>query len=164
MKKIFSGRKIFSGFSIVLLSVLALTACKPADAPEPAPEPETAQPAGLVFERGWIRSLPPGMKMTAGFGVLTNKTAEAIELVSFASPTFQVVELHMTEEKNGFAGMKRLDSMTVQPGEKAELMPGGYHLMLMGPKQSMAPGSQVLIQMTSTSGQTFEFEVAVENR
>lgn len=153
-------KKVFSGLSIVLISVLALTACKPSEAPEAT----TAQAPQPVFERAWIRSLPPGMKMTAGFGVLTNSTAEAIELVSFASPTFQSVSLHITEEVDGVSGMRELESLAMQPGETVEMMPGGYHLMLMGPRQSMAPGNQVLIQMTSSAGQTFEFEVSVENR
>ena len=153
-------KKIFTGFSIVFLSVLALTACKPSEAPEPA----TAQVSQPVFERAWIRSLPPGMKMTAGFGVLSNSTAEPIELVSFASPTFQSVTLHITEEVDGVSGMREVESLALQPGETVEMMPGGYHLMLMGPRQSMAPGNQVLIQMTSAAGQTYEFEVSVENR
>jgi len=150
----------FSGFSIVLISILVLTACKPADAPEAA----AVQAAEPVFERAWIRSLPPGIKMTAGFGVFTNKTDEAIELVSFASPTFQSVTLHVTEEVDGVSGMKEVESLALQPGETVEMMPGGYHLMLMGPRQSMSPGNQVLIQMTSAAGQTYEFEVSVENR
>ena len=153
-------KKILAGCSILFLTVLALAACKPADAPEEA----AAQPAEPVFKRAWVRSLPPGMKMTAGFGVLTNETDKAIELVSFASPTFQSVSLHQTQEIDGVSKMAGVDSLTLQPGETVEMLPGGYHLMMMGPRQSMAPGNQVLIQMTSAAGQTFEYEVAVENR
>ena len=153
-------KKILAGCSILLLTVLALTACKPAE----APEADVAQAAEPVFKRAWVRSLPPGMKMTAGFGVLTNGTDKAIELVSFASPSFQSVSLHLSQEIDGVSSMTGVDSLTLQPGETVEMMPGGYHLMMMGPRQSMSPGNQVLIQMTSAAGQTFEYEVSVENR
>ena len=65
---------------------------------------------------------------------------------------------------DGVSSMTGVDSLTLQPGETVEMLPGGYHLMMMGPRQSMAPGNQVLVQMTTAAGQTFEYEVSVENR
>jgi len=137
-----------------------LAACKPAEGPGEV----AAAASEPVFERAWIRSIPPGMKMTAGYGVLKNDTGEPIELVSFSSPSFHSVSLHVSKEVDGVNRMTEVESLPVQPGESVEMMPGGYHFMLMGPRASMVPGQQVRLEMTTVTGEVYAYDVSVENR
>lgn len=141
--------------SCVLIVVLALfsTGCRT----EPAP-------TAPLLEDAWIRSLPPGMKMTAGFGTLTNVTGEPLELVAFDSNAFSDVSLHLTEKVDGMSSMREIDSYTLQPGEALTMEPGGYHLMLMGPLTNMAPGIIVNLDVTAADGRVFQFDVRVEKR
>lgn len=124
-------------------------------------EPAPTEP---VLEDAWIRSLPPGMKMTAGFGTLRNVTDEAIELVAFDCNVFQDVSLHLTEKVDGMSSMREIDSHTLQPGEVLTMEPGGYHLMLMGPLTNMAPGIIVNLDVTAADGRVFSYDVRVEKR
>ena len=125
-------------------------------------EPAPTEP---VLEDAWIRSLPPGMKMTAGFGTLTNVTGGPIELVAFDSNAFEDVSLHLTEKADdGMSSMREIDSYTLQPGDALAMEPGGYHLMLMGPLTNMAPGIIVNLDVTAADGRVFRFDVRVEKR
>ena len=67
--------------------------------------------------------------MTAGFGVLKNETAQAIEFTGFRSPAFRDVSLHETVVADGVSRMQEVESLALAPGETVELAPGGYHLM-----------------------------------
>lgn len=118
----------------------------------------------LAFDGAWIRALPPGMHMTAGFGKISNPGSEAIEITAFSSPQFTVVSLHRTETVDGVSRMRAVPSIRVEAGAAVELAPGGYHLMLMKPSAPVATGQAVTVRMTTADGRDFQFEVPVERR
>ena len=118
----------------------------------------------LTFDAAWIRAMPPGMKMTAAFGRLHNADTETIELTAFASPQFGDVSLHRTELVEGVSRMREITSLSIGTGETIELAPGGYHLMLMQPAGLLAVGQTVTVEMTSSDGRSFDFDVPVERR
>jgi copper(I)-binding protein len=118
----------------------------------------------LVFEDAWVRALPPGMKMTAAFGRLHNRSGQLIELERFTSPQFGDVSLHRSETVDGVSRMREVDGLPLAAGESAELKPGGLHLMLMMPSAEDPPAETVVLVMTSGSGESFRFAVPVERR
>lgn len=120
--------------------------------------------AELVFDDPWVRAMPPGMKMTAGFGRLRNTGSETIELVAFASPAFGEVSLHRTEIIDGVNRMREVPALAIAAGETLALEPGGYHLMLMMPSEPLAPGQRVSLDMVTGDGRAYRFEVPVERR
>jgi len=128
-----------------------------------------AQAAGagqqeLSFEDAWIRAVPPGMGMTAGFGTLRNDGPADIVLTAFSSPEFADVSLHRTEEVDGVSRMRSVPSLPVPAGAGVELAPGGFHLMLMKPLRALEAGQSAEVRMTAEDGRTFIFEVPVERR
>jgi len=118
----------------------------------------------LSFEAAWIRAMPPGMNMTAGFGRFHNTGAETIELTAFASPQFGDVSLHRTELVDGVSRMREVPSLVIAPGESVTLGPGGYHLMLMMPLEPLAPGARVIVEVSADDGRLFRFELPVLRR
>jgi len=118
----------------------------------------------LFFEEAWVRAMPPGMKMTAGFGRFHNAGAERIELTAFASPQFGDVSLHRTELVDGVSRMREVPSLVVAPGESVTLEPGGYHLMLMMPVEPLEGGAHVTVDASADDGRVFRFELPVERR
>jgi copper(I)-binding protein len=136
-----------------MLAATLLSACGPSvDSPE------------LTFESAWIRAMPPGMKMTAGFGILKNHDSQSIQLNSFSSPSFGDVSLHRTELVDGMSKMREVKLLEIPAGGMVELAPGGYHLMLMMPTETVETGATVTVQMASADGREFDFELAVERR
>lgn len=146
------GNKIHGwAASLAIVVTLGLSGCS-----QPATEP--------VFEEAWIRAIPPGIKMTAGFGKLHNGTASAINIESFSSPFFRSVSLHRSEVVEGVNRMEEVDGYKLCVGETLDLAPGGYHLMLMMPLQSIVNGQVVPLQLLAADGSTYTFDVAVEKR
>lgn len=143
--------KIFSW--LVLLVVILLPACGGGE-----------ENSNLVFEGAWVRSMPPGMKMTAGFGRLRNTGPVALEISAYSSPSFGDVSLHRTELVDGVSKMREVGALLIDPGGEILLEPGGYHLMLMMPTGELEPGQAVRLEMGSTDGQRFFFDLPVERR
>ena len=108
--------------------------------------------------------MPPGMKMTAGFGTLGNVTDEEIDVDSFTSPQFRDISLHLTEVTDGISRMEEVESFSLPAGESLEMAPGGYHLMLMGPLVSMVPGQVIQLEVHAADGRVFSYMVPVEKR
>lgn len=137
----------------LLMSGLLVAACNGT--------PVSAEP---VFEQAWIRAIPPGSKMTAGFGSFRNAGTEPLIITSFSSPSFGDVSLHRTESVDGVSKMREVPELSVEAGGSFILEPGGYHLMLMMPVTPIQPGELVTIEFHSSDGRNFRFEIPVERR
>lgn len=138
--------------SVFALIVLLVAACKSEVPTEP------------VFENAWIRPAPPGMKMTAGFGTIHNVTEHAIDIESFSSPMLGDITLHRTESVGGVSRMKEMGVFSLAPGSSLVMEPGGYHLMIMMPGIRVVQGKPVTLEVHTSDGQTFSYEVPVEKR
>jgi copper(I)-binding protein len=138
---------------LLLVAGLLLAACSP-----------PAEDKILKFEDAWVRSTPPGAMMTAGFGRLTNHSDVLLEIIAFSSPAFGDVSLHRTVIENGVSEMREIPALSIPPGDSVELAPGGYHLMLMMPRQTSESLAHIKLQFESAAGQRFTFVVPVERR
>ena len=106
--------------SILLLAML-LSACGTPEAP-------------LVISELEITKPMPGMKMSAGFLVITNQTSETARITSVSSPQFEAVEIHETTISDGISRMRELEALEVPGQSSVVLERGGKHLMLMRPR------------------------------
>jgi len=139
--------------SNVFFIVVLLSAC------EPVP------PSSLMsMENGWVRAMPPGLGMTAAYGLITNHDSDTITVSSFASDSFESVSLHRTRIENGVSRMEQLPGLTLAGGASSLLEPGGLHLMLMKPSRNTLPGDKVGLTLTTSGGQQFHFYLPVEAR
>jgi len=106
--------------SILLLAML-LSACGAPEAP-------------LVISELEITKPMPGMKMNAGFFVITNRTNETARITRVTSPQFEAVEIHETTIADGISRMRELEALEVPGQSSVVLERGGKHLMLMRPR------------------------------
>ena len=106
--------------SILLLAML-LSACGAPEAP-------------LVISELEITKPMPGMKMSAGFLVITNQTNETARITRVSSPQFEAVEIHETTISDGISRMRELEALEVPGQSSVVLERGGKHLMLMRPR------------------------------
>jgi protein SCO1/2 len=100
----------------------------------------------------WIREAPPGMSMMAGYMALRNDTSRPQVLVAASSSGFQSVMIHRTIVKDGVAGMAHASQIELKPNASLIFAPGGYHLMLMGPKRTLRAGDPVVINLEFRGG------------
>lgn len=110
---------------------------------------------------GWVRLLPGGMPMQAGFGRIENHCAVPVTIVAARSPAYGSVELHETRIVEGVSRMRAVPELRIAPERSAVLKPGGLHLMLMQPRKPLKAGSKVAIEFELQDGGVLrgEFEV-----
>ncbi len=106
---------------LVFFCAVFLTACG-------APQPP------LVVSEIEVTRPMPGMKMSAGFFVMSNNTDEPTRITSVSSPQFEAVEIHETTVTNGISKMRELDALVIPAHDSVVLERGGKHLMLMRPR------------------------------
>ena len=116
----------------------------------------------LLFEDAWVRAMPPGSMMTAGFGRLVNNSNVDLEITAYTSPQFADVSLHRTVLEDGMSRMKEVPTLMIPAGSEIELAPGGYHLMFMQPIEKQ--GDVLLLHVDADGGGRFSFELPLERR
>lgn len=106
----------------------------------------------LAFEKGYVFAPMAGSTATAGYGTLVNTSKKTLEITALNSTTFKAAEMHETKEENGLMKMKKLVKLTLKPGERFELKPGGNHLMLFEATPGLKPGDTVTLTFESNEG------------
>ena len=103
----------------------------------------------LVVSKAWSRATPGGAKVAAGFLTIENKGSAPDKLVSASTPLADHAEIHEMKMANGVMSMREISGgLTIPAGQSVTLAPGGYHLMLMGPKQPFKQGEKVPLTLT----------------
>ena len=115
----------------------------------------------IIVTDAWIKNLPPTVPMRAGYMKLENSSTRSLSIVAVESDIFMHVDIHETVEKNGMMSMQPLSPLPIPAGTTVELAPGGIHLMMMQPKETLKPGDQVSItlQFDDDSSQTLQMTV-----
>lgn len=108
--------------------------------------------ATLSVSECWIRSLPAPAPSAAYFIVKNAGNANAL-LQGAASPTYGMVMLHQTTDKDGMSRMSETRDIVIPSGGQLEFKPGGYHAMLEKPAAAPAIGSMVTIDFIFDSGE-----------
>ena len=116
----------------------------------------------LLFEDAWVRAMPPGSMMTAGFGRLVNNSAVDLKITAYASPQFADVSLHQTVLEDGMSRMQEVPALQIPAGSEIDLEPGGHHLMFMQPIEKQE--DILLLHVDVDGGGRFSFELPVERR
>ncbi|HJR75043.1 MAG TPA: copper chaperone PCu(A)C [Luteimonas sp.] len=137
--------------SAVIVSALLAASAAPAFAGDCAPQVREA----------WIRLVPGGMPMQAGFGRIENRCPASATIVAASSPAYGSVELHETRIVDGVSKMRAVPELRIAPDGTATLKPGGLHLMMMQPHAPLKAGSKIAVEFELADGRKIlgEFEV-----
>lgn len=109
----------------------------------------------------WVRLIPGGGP-SAAYLTLHNRGDEPAVLVGADCPAFGKVMLHRSVESGGTSRMEHVDRLAVPPGATRRLAPGGYHLMLMEPRDPPAVGGELTITLRLADGRALEVPFTVE--
>jgi copper(I)-binding protein len=113
-----------------------------------------AAPCSPVVRDGWIRLMPGGMAMLAGFGRIDNPCDSAADIVAASSPMFADTSIHETRIEAGISRMRPVADLHIQPKSSALMAPGGLHLMLMQPTAALKAGDRATIDFSLRDGRT----------
>lgn len=177
MRSIEFGVRRFAAVRIIpLLALAALTACGGAAPQGPAVEVEEpwARPARVTAgeaaqmeshgQDGHGGGHHHGAGATSAiYMILRNDGSEADRLVAARSDVANAVELHRSEVVDGVMRMRQVEAIEVPARGEERLVPGGYHIMLIGLTRDLAVGEEIEVELEfEKSGvKTIEVEVAV---
>jgi copper(I)-binding protein len=116
--------------------------------------------SSLSASDAWIRLLP-GELPAGGYFVLHNDSDRSITLVGASAPDFGSVQLHRSVQQNGLETMQPVASVPVPAHSRVEFRPGGYHLMLMQPRRSLAVGDTEPITLHTADGKQIRVDFIV---
>ena len=105
-------------------------------------------------ENAYVRAMPPGQMVTGAFMVLQNPSDSQQALVRAESDVAKTVELHEHINNNGVMQMRPVKKIEIKANSSTDLKPGGYHVMLIGLKQSLKVGDIVDIKLSFDDGST----------
>lgn len=108
----------------------------------------------------WSRATPAGARVAAGYLAIKNAGTQPDRLVSATGEIAGRVEIHeMAVDDKGVMTMRPLaDGLEIPAGGKAELKPGGFHIMEHGVKE----GDVFKGTLTFEKAGTVDVEYAVE--
>jgi periplasmic copper chaperone A len=94
----------------------------------------------------WARATPGAVKNSAAFMVFSNKGA-ADKLLSVTGDIAREIQIHSMVTEAGVMKMREIKSLDIPANGKAELKPGGYHVMLIGLKDGLKEGEKFPLKL-----------------
>jgi periplasmic copper chaperone A len=106
----------------------------------------------VAVEDAWIPQPPPGAQVAAAYFTVRNSGSTSVVLTEVESSLADAAMLHESLEHNGQAEMRPVERLTIAPGQRIVLRPGGLHVMLHGLHRPLAVGDRVPLTLRFASG------------
>lgn len=116
----------------------------------------------LEIHDAWVRETPPNAAVMAAYLTLRNHAAKTFTLVSAASPDFNRVEIHRTEQSDGMTKMFPVSRVMLSTNSSVSFQPGGMHLMLMKPKKRFKAGNSISLTLFFSDESSLNISVPVK--
>jgi hypothetical protein len=107
-----------------------------------------ADPAPIQVDHVWSRAALAGHE-GAVYLTITD-TGPPDTLTAVTTPVASMAELHRSFNDNGVMKMRPVGALPIEPGKPVTLAPGGYHIMLMGLKQTLKEGDSFPVTLNFT--------------
>jgi periplasmic copper chaperone A len=119
----------------------------------------------LLIGHPWTRATPASAKTAAGYLTITNNGKEADKLTGASAEGTDTVEVHEMKMENSVMKMRHLEGgIEIKPGDKVELKPGSYHLMMIGLKNGFEKGQMIKGTLTFEKAGKVPVEFKVEDK
>ena len=117
----------------------------------------------LEISGAFTRAMPPRATTGGGFLTITNKGAEADQLVFVTSPTAGMSQIHEMKMDGEVMVMRELEKgVEIPAGETIVLAPGGTHLMFMKVATPFVEGEEVMVTLTFEKAGSVDLALPVE--
>ena len=128
----------------------------------PADSPAKLDDDVVAIMNAWVREAHASATVNAGYMTLVNVDSEDVTLVKVESEAYKTIEVHEMTRVDGFMEMREVTDMVIPANAQIQFEPGGWHLMMMGPKEHLSTGQEVDMTLIFKSGkkQTLSVKVA----
>ena len=107
---------------------------------------ENAQIGAITVDHPWARATPGAVKNSAAFMLFDNKGA-ADKLISVTGTVAKEIQIHSMVTEAGVMKMREVTALEIPANGKAELKPGGFHIMLIGMPEGLKEGTKFPLKL-----------------
>ena len=100
----------------------------------------------ISIDHPWARATPGAVKNSAAFMSFDNKGA-ADKLISVTGEIAKEIQIHSMITEAGVMKMREIKSLDIPANGKAELKPGGFHIMLIGIPDGLKEGTKFPLKL-----------------
>ena len=118
----------------------------------------------LEIDDAWVAEAPPVAPVMGGYMKIANETDKSVSITSASCPDFEKVEIHEMSMSGGMMKMQQIEKLDVPANGMVELQPGGYHLMLIKPRQPFKQGDTLTVTLHTADGQSQAVKMEVKER
>jgi periplasmic copper chaperone A len=117
----------------------------------------------IVIEQPWMRATPAGAKIGGAYMTITNTGSEPDRLIGGVLPQAGRFEIHEMKMDGNVMQMREVQGgLEIKPGQKVELNPSGYHVMLKELREPLKQGNIVKGQLRFEKAGSVDIEYRVE--
>lgn len=139
---------------------------------------EATATEGVAVDGAWARTSPAAAENGAAYMTLTAAEDDALVSAAVDPAVAKMVQVHETVMADGdktdmsmangssmseAMTMKEVDKIALPKGEKVELKPGGYHIMLMELAKPLEKGSTIALTLTFEKAGELKVDVPVQD-
>ena len=118
----------------------------------------------IKVEQPWVRATPGGAKVGGGYMTITNTGTTSDRFLGGTLPQAGRFEVHEMKMEGGTMQMREVKGgVEIAPGQKVELKPSGYHIMLMDLRTPFKQGDKLKGQLRFEKAGTVDVEFNVES-
>lgn len=100
----------------------------------------------ITVAHPWARATPGAVKNSAAFMSFDNKGA-ADKLIGVTGDVAKEIQIHSMITEAGVMKMREIKSLDIPANGKAELKPGGFHIMLIGVPDGLKEGTKFPLKL-----------------
>lgn len=117
--------------------------------------------AGVRVVEAWARASIGTARPAAAYVTFVNDSSEPALLLSVSSPAAGKVNVHETVRDGEVMKMVPADPLEIPAGERIEMKPGGYHIMLMELRQAIQKGETLDLTLEFAGGAVVDISARV---
>jgi copper(I)-binding protein len=110
-----------------------------------------------------VRSTLPGQMMSSAYLTIENKGNVADRLISASFSGAKEVQIHEMKMDGDTMKMRQMNSLEIPAKGKAQLSPGGNHLMLMNLKDPIQDGQSIKMILQFEKAGKVEIEIPAKS-
>lgn len=135
--------------AITTIAIAAIAAGSAGVAGAQMKGPGAATKANISVSKAVVRMVPPGSANTAAYmNIRSTGVADTLLRASVPTSVAMMTELHRSMMVDGQMKMVQQKSIAIPRNGTRMLKMGSFHLMIMGLKGNLAPGTRVPITLT----------------
>jgi hypothetical protein len=121
-----------------------------------------ASPASpITISNAWARPVVAAGMTAAGYLTVVNRGPFGDRLVGASSPLAARVSLHQSRMVGAMMTMRAVTAIGIPARGRADLSPGGYHLMLAGVRRPLASGARIPLTLSFARAGTVRTSLTV---